>query len=200
AVNSHRYLPCDEINEDTFAHSALDVLVWEIFPVSNPSKVQVIVGQPPNRWFPPAKSRVKPTQAKPKTQAFSGQAYQKLEFLRETGVILFEELHLLASCRIEEVRQEDFVDSARLFAVYSGGPGNGLGKSKEFAHLLHVRAAMAETIQHYQYCLTTTEKDDFGGESDKNDPSWLYQDPESPGEDQTLGNSPLRPLQRIQTN
>ncbi|KAF9197281.1 hypothetical protein BGZ49_002348 [Haplosporangium sp. Z 27] len=49
AVNSHRYLPCDEINEDTFAHSALDVLVWEIFPVSNPSKVQVIVGQPPNR-------------------------------------------------------------------------------------------------------------------------------------------------------
>ncbi|KAG0079044.1 hypothetical protein BGZ93_003301, partial [Podila epicladia] len=150
------------------------------------------------------------------------------KFLHETSVVLFKELHLLASGRTQEVKPEDFVKSARFFAVYSGGPGFKIFQlrptmkspyiflhqaHKSFvllsapqqwtrqiqgiAHLLRVRAAVAGTIQHYQRCLTTMHKQDEDGsgvESDMDDARWLYQDPESPREDQTLGSSPLANL------
>ncbi|KAF9168027.1 hypothetical protein BGX21_010900 [Mortierella sp. AD011] len=147
------------------------------------------------------------------------------KFLRETSVVLFKELHLLASIRTQEVKQDDFVKNARFFAVYSGGPGfktfqlrptvkspyiflhqahttyilpsspqTWTRQIQGIAHLLRIRAAMTETIQHYHHCLASMEKqdeDDFSDESDMDDPRWLYQDSESPKEDQTLGSSPL---------
>ncbi|KAF9177515.1 hypothetical protein BGZ50_008685 [Haplosporangium sp. Z 11] len=147
------------------------------------------------------------------------------KFLHETSVVLFKELHLLASSRVQEAKRKDFVENARFFAVYSGGPGfetfqlrptkkspyiflhqahvshilpsasqTWTRQIQGIAHLLRVRAAVAGTIQHYQRCLTTVEKQDedgSGGESDTDDPRWLYQDPESLKGDQTLGSSPL---------
>ncbi|KAG9064397.1 hypothetical protein KI688_003585 [Linnemannia hyalina] len=95
------------------------------------------------------------------------------KFLHETSVVLFKELHLLASSRVQEAKRKDFVENARFFA-----------------------AMVAGTIQHYQRCLTTVEKQDedsSGGESDADDPRWLYQDPESLKGDQTLGSSSLAP-------
>ncbi|KAG0065314.1 hypothetical protein BGZ92_005590 [Podila epicladia] len=112
------------------------------------------------------------------------------KFLHETSVVLFKELHLLASGRTQEVKPEDFVKSARFFAQWTR-------QIQGIAHLLRVRAAVAGTIQHYQRCLTTMHKQDEDGsgvESDMDDARWLYQDPESPREDQTLGSSPLANL------
>ncbi|KAI7815748.1 hypothetical protein BC939DRAFT_92300 [Gamsiella multidivaricata] len=147
------------------------------------------------------------------------------KFLHETSVVLFKELHLLASGRTQDIKLENFVESARFFAVYSGGPGfktfqlrptkkspyiflhqahrshilpsapqQWTRQIQGIAHLLRVRAAMAGTIQHYQRCLTTMDEDGSADESDMDDPRWLYQDPESPSEDQTLGSSPLANL------
>ncbi|KAG0247914.1 hypothetical protein BG011_000733 [Mortierella polycephala] len=150
------------------------------------------------------------------------------KFLHETDVVLFKELHLLASSRIQEAKREDFVENARFFAVYSGGPGfetfqlrptkkspyiflhqahvshilpsapqSWTRQIQGIAHLLRVKAVVAGTIQHYQRCLTTMEKQDedgSGGESDGDNPRWLYQDPESLKWDQTLASSPLARL------
>ena len=45
------------------------------------------------------------------------------KYLTEASVTLFKELHMLATSRILEANSEQFVEIARFFAVYSGGPG-----------------------------------------------------------------------------